>query len=134
MERFKVKITMLKKISTLLLSTVTLFSMLPAYAGGPIRGRVIDITECKEKSGVLKGQNMAVAKVYNSATGRAPSTFVVYSTHPAHGLDRPDFLKLVRNSKSNDENLNFYWSEEKGSNICGVKGRYHFVRSVRKIR
>lgn len=132
------KFNQLKNKLTLLgatiISTVTLFSFLPAYADSPLIGRVIDITECTEKSGVLKGHYMAVAKVYNSTTGRAPSTFVVYSTHPAHGLDRPDFLKLVRDSKSNDENLNFYWSQEKGSNICGVEGRYHFVRSVRKIK
>lgn len=91
-----------------IISTTTLFSVLPAYAGSPLRGRVIDLTECTEKSGVLKGHYMAVAKVYNSTTGKAPSTFVVYSTHPAHGLDRPDFLKLVRDSKSNDEKLTLY--------------------------
>ena len=132
------KINQLRNKFTLLcatmMSTATLLSGLPAYAGGPIRGKVIDIAECTETYGVLKGHQMAVVKVYNSATGRAPSTFVVYSTHPAHGLDRLDFLQLVTESKSNDENLDFYWSEAKGSDICGVKGRYHFVNAVRKIR
>jgi len=128
------KLTLIAVTLPTIVSTLTLSSLLPAYAGAPLRGRVIDITECTEKSGVLKGHYIAVAKVYNSTTSRAPSTFVVYSTHPAHGLDRPDFLKLARDSKSNDENLNFYWSQEKGSNISGVQGRYHFVRSVTKIR
>lgn len=114
-------------------SAVTFLSAISAYAqGGPLQGRVISIYTCTENYGVLKGHDLAVAKVYDDRTGREPSTFVIYSTHPAHGLDRPEFLQMARDSRDNRKYLNFYWSEQKGSNVCGVTrpSSYHFLRNM----
>jgi len=116
------------------MSTATFLSATSTNAqGGPIRGRVLEIYSCTENYGVLKGHDLAVVKVYDDKTGREPSTFVIYSTHPAHGLDRPEFLQMAKDSRDNRKYLDFYWSEQKGSNICGVKrpDRYHFLRNVR---
>ncbi|NES07550.1 MAG: hypothetical protein F6K22_35055 [Okeania sp. SIO2F4] len=118
-------------------SAVILLSATSTNAqGGPLRGRVINMWECTENYGVLKGHNLAVVKVYDDRTGREPSTFVIYSTHPSHGLDRPEFLEMARDSRKSEKYLDFYWSEQKGSNVCGVTrpDRYHFLRNMRYSR
>ena len=104
--------------------------------GGVVRGRVINMWECTENYGVLNGHDLAVVKVYDDRTGREPSTFVIYSTHPAHGLDRPEFLEMARDSRKSEKYLDFYWSEQKASNVCGVKNpdRYHILRNMRYSR
>ncbi|NEQ74821.1 MAG: hypothetical protein F6K23_18295 [Okeania sp. SIO2C9] len=117
-------------------SAVTFLSAISAYAGGPLKARVISIDICTENYGVLKGHDLAVARVFDDKTGKAPSTFVVYSTYPGHGLNRPEFLQMARESEASGRYLDFYWSDNKGSNICGVTSpsRYHFLQDMRYIR
>ena len=118
-------------------SAVTLLSATSTNAqGGPLQGRIISLYECTENYGVLKGHKLAVAKVYDDRSGREPSTLVIYSTHPSHGLDRPEFLEMAKDSRDNRKYLDFYWSEQKGSNVCGVSRpeRYHFLRNMRYSR
>ncbi|MGD1698492.1 hypothetical protein [Dapis sp. BLCC M229] len=109
----------------------TFLSAVSAHAGGPLKGRVVDIFECRETKGVLKGHDLAVPRVYGGGDG--VSTFVIYSTYPGHGLNRREFLQMAKDSMANKTNLDFYWSENKGSGVCGVTtpSRYHFLQDMR---
>lgn len=115
-------------------STTTFFPSNFAEAQGrPVQGRVLQIHSCTENHGVLAGHTMAVARVYNDRAASAPSTFIIYSTYPGHGLNRPELLQMAQESKSRGRYLNVYASSQRGSNICGVTSpsRYHFVRDMR---